>query len=48
VRRFSGIGLEKGPDETTIRNFRHLLERHGLGKVLFETIKEIWQKQVWC
>lgn len=28
------------PDETTILNFRHLLERHGLGNVLFETIKE--------
>ncbi len=38
--RCSGIRLEKGPDETTLRNFRHLLERHGLGKVLFETIKE--------
>ncbi len=38
--RCSGMGLEKAPDETTIRNFHHLLERHGLGKVLFETIKE--------
>ena len=37
VRRF--IGGNKVPDETTILNFRHLLERHGLGKVLFETIK---------
>ena len=27
-------------DEMTILNFRHLLERHGLGKVLFDTIKE--------
>ena len=40
VRRFTGIRLEKAPDETTILTFRHLLERHGLGKVLFETIKE--------
>jgi len=40
VRRLIGIRLEKAPDETTLRNFRHLLERHGLGKVLFETIKE--------
>ncbi len=38
--RCSGIRLEKAPDETAIRTFRHLLERHGLGKVLFETIKE--------
>ena len=36
----TGIGGNKVPDERTILNFRHLLERHGLGKVLFETIKE--------
>ena len=36
VRRFTGISLTKVPDETTILNFRHLLERHGLGQVLFE------------
>ena len=40
VRRFTGIGLNKVPEESTILNFRHLLERHELGKVLFETIKE--------
>ncbi|MCY4173312.1 MAG: IS5 family transposase [Cyanobacteria bacterium MAG CAR3_bin_5] len=40
VRRFTGIRLEKALDKTTILTFRHLLERHGLGKVLFETIKE--------
>ena len=40
VRRFTGISPKKVPDETTILNFRHLLERHGLGQVLFESIKE--------
>ena len=40
VRRFTGISLKKVPDETTILNFRHLLERHGLGQVLFESIKD--------
>ena len=40
VRRFTGISLKKVPDETTILNFRHLLERHGLSQVLFESIKE--------
>ena len=40
VRRFTGISLSKAPDETTILNFRHLLERHGLGQVLFESIKD--------
>ena len=39
VRRFTGISLSKVPDETTILNFRHLLERHGLPQVLFESIK---------
>ena len=39
VRRFVGLSLsETLPDETTILNFRHLLERHGLGKGLFEEI----------
>ena len=40
VRHFTGISLSKVADETTILNFRHLLERHGLGQVLFESIKE--------
>ena len=39
VRRFAGLGLTGPlPDETTIMNFRHLLERHGLGRGLFEEI----------
>ena len=28
------------PDETTILNFRHLLEQHNLGKPLFERVNE--------
>ena len=40
VRRFTGIRLNKVPDQTTILNVRHLPERHGLGRVLFESIKE--------
>ena len=40
VRHFTGISLSKVPDETTILNFRHLLERHGLGQVVFESIKD--------
>ena len=42
MRRFVGIdlGLEPVPDETTILNFRHLLERHKLGKVLFERVNQ--------
>jgi IS5 family transposase len=41
MRRFAGIDLisERIPDETTILSFRHLLERHDLGKQIFETVK---------
>lgn len=40
MRRFAGLRLsERLPDETTILNFRHFLESHKLGKVLFEEIK---------
>ena len=39
VRRFARLRLTGPlPDETTILNFRHLLERHGLGRGLFEEI----------
>ena len=42
MRQFVGIdlGREPVPDETTILKFRHLLERHGLGKPLFERVNE--------
>lgn len=38
MRRFADIDLEVDavPDETTILNFRHLLERHELTKKIFE------------
>ena len=43
VRRFVGLSLAEAlPDETTILNFRHLLERHGMGKGLFEEITPTW------
>jgi IS5 family transposase len=34
------LGRDAIPDETTILNFRHLLERHDLTKALFETVRE--------
>jgi len=41
MRRFTGIDLitDRIPDETTILTFRHLLEKHGLGEQIFETVK---------
>jgi IS5 family transposase len=40
MRRFVGIdlGREPVPDETTVCKFRHLLERHELGRSLFERV----------
>ncbi len=39
-RRFAGLRLtDPLPDETTILNFRHLLERHGPGEALFAEIR---------
>ena len=46
VRRFAGLSLAEAlPDETTILNFRHLLERHELGKGLFEEINRHLEAQ---
>lgn len=45
MRRFAGVRLERVPDETTILNFRHLLEQKGLGKKLFETINQHFAAQ---
>jgi IS5 family transposase len=40
MRRFVGIDLgeEPVPDETTVCKFRHLLERHGVGKQMLTTV----------
>jgi IS5 family transposase len=40
MRRFAGIELgdDRIPDETTILNFRHLLERHALTEAIFAEV----------
>jgi len=40
MRRFAGIELgdDRIPDETTILNFRHFLERHGLTEAIFADV----------
>ena len=45
LRRFVGIdlGAERVPDETTVLNFRHLLEQHDLGKKLFSEVGRVLQ-----
>lgn len=42
MRQFVGIdlGKEPVPDETTILNFRHLMEAHNLGDQLFHLVNE--------
>jgi len=41
MRRFAGLSLaNRMPDETTILNFRHFLEKHKLGKVIFDTMNQ--------
>jgi transposase, IS5 family len=41
MRRFVGIdlGREPVPDETTVCRFRHLLEEHDLGRLLFDEVQ---------
>ena len=39
MRRFAGLRLSSSlPDETTILNFRHLLEKHDLGKMMLKEV----------
>jgi IS5 family transposase len=47
MRRFVGIdlGREAAPDETTIVRFRHLLEKHSLGKKLAEQVQRHLEAQ---
>ena len=46
VRRFVGLKLtEPLPDETTILHFRHLLEKHQLGRGVFEEINAHLESQ---
>src|SRR5512145_337389 len=44
MRAFCGLELGRNaiPDETTILNFRHLLERHDLTKAVFAAVAEQW------
>jgi IS5 family transposase len=43
MRRFARVELgdDKIPDESTILRFRHLLEKHRLTEVIFESLKEL-------
>jgi IS5 family transposase len=47
MRQFMGIDFteEGAPDATTLLDFRHLLERHGPQKALFETVNEVLEEE---
>lgn len=46
MRKFARLQLTGPiPDETTILNFRHLLEKHELGAVLFDEVKQLLSDQ---
>jgi len=46
-RTFLGLDLGRAsvPDATTLLNFRHLLEEHGLTERIFETVKELLRER---
>ena len=44
MRKFAGLSLERIPDETTILNFRHLLEKHKLGEKIFREISKLLEE----
>lgn len=47
--RFAGIELgdDRIPDETTILNFRHLLERHGMTQAIFADMNAHHRRWEW-
>lgn len=47
MRQFAGLSLSNGsvPDETTILNFRHLLERHDLTRQILEQVTAYLQEK---
>ena len=46
MRNFAGLKITGAiPDETTILNFRHLLEKHNLGEKVFKVINKHLEKQ---
>jgi transposase, IS5 family len=47
LRRFAGVDLGRAPapDESTILQFRHLLERHDLGGAMLDTVNQYLQSR---
>ena len=49
MRKFLGLDftVEQVPDATTLLHFRHLLEKHQLGRRLFDAQNELFDEQGW-
>lgn len=49
MRRFMRLdfSVEQVPDATTLLHFRHLLEKHQLGKALFEAQNRLFEENGW-
>ena len=49
MRRFMRLdfSVEQTPDATTLLHFRHLLERHQLGKALFDAQNRLFEENGW-
>jgi len=49
MRAFAGVdlGRQAAPDESTVCRFRHLLERHGLGRKIFAQVGRHLQAKGW-
>lgn len=49
MRRFMGLDftVEQVPDATTLLHFRHLLEKHQIGKQLFDSQNEMFDTRGW-
>ena len=49
MRRFMRLdfSVEQAPDATTLLHFRHLLEKHQLGKALFEAQNRLFEENGW-
>src|SRR3546814_10569906 len=45
MRQFARLGDGRVPDETTILNFRHLLEKHGIAEEALEAVNLLLQDQ---
>jgi len=50
LRRFAGVDLGRAPapDESTILQFRHLLEKHDLGGAMLQTVNEYLEGRGIC